>query len=87
MQEQQSEGGSSFMSFLLGGALGVIAGLLWAPRSGQETRERLQEWAENLQEKSQELYRQGREKVQEGAQKARRVVESGRNSFTDDQNT
>lgn len=46
-----SERDSSTMSFLLGAAVGGIAALLLAPRSGKETRRRLREEAEALQDR------------------------------------
>jgi gas vesicle protein len=41
----------SMMSFLLGAAVGGIAALLFAPRSGQETRRQLSETAGSLQDR------------------------------------
>ena len=46
-----SDRDSSTMSFLLGAAVGGIAALLLAPRSGEETRRRLREEAETLQDR------------------------------------
>ena len=37
------DGGSAFMAFILGGLTGAALALLYAPRSGRETREMLNE--------------------------------------------
>jgi gas vesicle protein len=39
----ETNGGLKFPSFIVGMALGAVAGLLWAPRRGKETREYLRE--------------------------------------------
>ena len=39
--ESQGRGGDVLLGFLAGAALGAALALLFAPRSGQETRERL----------------------------------------------
>jgi gas vesicle protein len=39
----ETNGQLRFPSFIVGMALGAIAGLLWAPRRGKETREYLRE--------------------------------------------
>jgi gas vesicle protein len=49
---------NTVMAFVLGAAVGGLAALLLAPRSGQETRRRLLETAEDL-------YETGEEKVKE----------------------
>lgn len=43
---------SVLLSFLLGGLAGAGLALLFAPKSGQETRERLRELAEEAKEKA-----------------------------------
>lgn len=40
-----------FKSFLAGGLLGVIGGLLIAPKKGEETREKLKEETSKISEK------------------------------------
>lgn len=48
-------------SFLLGAAAGAALGLLLAPRSGEETRERLMDWLEDKREKARDLIEKERE--------------------------
>ncbi len=66
--------GNSFLWFLAGLGIGAIAGVLYAPRSGAETREVLRSKAE-----------EGREFVRNRAQQARQQAEEwvgrGREAF------
>lgn len=82
--------------FILGGLLGTALALLFAPRAGDETRERLLDSAEELRdrarERADEVMRKvrdaagdfsevGRAKIDEGATKLREAVERGREVF------
>ena len=69
-------GGSVFGAFLLGGMVGAVLGLLFAPRSGKETRDMLAERADEYWGQAGDLYATGKEKV--GA-----VYETGVSSATD----
>jgi gas vesicle protein len=51
-------------SFLFGLGLGIGLGVLFAPMSGEETRNTLQERAQDLATNARESCEQGREKVQ-----------------------
>lgn len=56
---------SSFMSFLVGLLSGIIVGILYAPRSGKETREILKKVAEEYSEKGKEVYREKSKDIKE----------------------
>ena len=58
-------GGSVFGAFLLSGIVGAVLGLLFAPRSGAETREMLTEKAEEYWGEAGDMYATGKEKVTE----------------------
>jgi len=47
-----TKNGSGFMAFLLGGAIGAVVGLLYAPRPGTETRQILTEEGRELMDKT-----------------------------------
>ncbi|MDE2141472.1 MAG: YtxH domain-containing protein [Elusimicrobia bacterium] len=47
--------GAGLLYFLAGTAVGAALGVLFAPRSGQETREQLGDWLKERKEKGSEL--------------------------------
>ena len=51
-------------AFLFGLGLGIGLGVLFAPMSGEKTRNSLQERAQGLASSARETYKQGRERVQ-----------------------
>jgi gas vesicle protein len=51
-----------FKGLLIGGAIGAIIGILYAPKSGEETREDLMRKAEELKEKTKTEYESALEK-------------------------
>ncbi len=69
-------GGGVLGAFILGGAIGAVLGLLFAPRSGKESREMLSGAAEKYWGEGKELYETGVSKVTE-------VYESGREVATE----
>jgi len=59
----ERRGGSVFGAFLFGGLIGAVLGLLFAPRSGQETREMLAEKGQEYVGEGKEIYEEGRERL------------------------
>ncbi|MGB2925563.1 MAG: YtxH domain-containing protein [Limnothrix sp.] len=51
----RNDGGSFFNGLFIGGAIGAIAGLLYAPRSGKETRKILKKSIDTLPELAEDL--------------------------------
>jgi gas vesicle protein len=51
-------------AFLFGLGLGIGLGVLFAPMSGEEARNTLQERAQDLASSARETYEQGRDRVQ-----------------------
>ena len=43
MAEHENQQGHFFTGFLIGGALGVLAGIVFAPKSGKELRSNIKE--------------------------------------------
>jgi gas vesicle protein len=69
-------GESILGAFLLGGVVGAVLGLLFAPKSGKENREFISSKAREYWGEGMEYYETGREKVSE-------VYESGREKATE----
>lgn len=80
-QNESSSGNSTLLAFMLGSAVGVIAGLLLAPRSGKETRQRLQEWMEDLEGKGEELLEEGRDLWEQGKETLQDKWQQGKETF------
>jgi len=60
----EKDTGTSFaIGFILGAAVGVAIGFLYAPKPGRETRALLKEKAERAAEKAKEAAAEAREKV------------------------
>ena len=62
-------------SFLIGLGLGVGLGILFAPMSGEETRNNLSDRANDLASSARETYEQNRDRVQRGVQSIRGTAE------------
>lgn len=80
------------VSFLLGAATGFILGILFAPASGKETREKIKAQAAKTGEKAKESYqkisqeaekgiRVVREKAQEGIEAIKEFIEKKKEEF------
>jgi gas vesicle protein len=70
-RDEGAGAGSVLLGFLLGALSGAAIALLYAPRSGRETREYLGEKA-----------REGRERAAEAAAKSREVLNQGRETLS-----
>lgn len=73
--------GSSLIWFLAGLGLGAAAGILYAPRSGNETREQLRARAEEGREYVKNRAREAREQDAQWADKGRDVVSQQKEQF------
>lgn len=63
--------GSGFLWFLAGLGIGAAVGILYAPKAGEETRQRLREVAEEGRDSVRERARQAREQAGNWADKGR----------------
>ncbi|MDR1422490.1 MAG: YtxH domain-containing protein [Coriobacteriales bacterium] len=63
-----------FGSFVIGGLVGAALGILFAPRSGEETRAQLAEKADEYWGKGVSFYDQGKARVQEGVAGVQPVI-------------
>jgi gas vesicle protein len=73
--------GNSFVWFLAGLGLGALAGVLYAPRSGSETREVIRARAEEGREYVKNRAREAREQASTWADRGRDVVNQQKDQF------
>lgn len=73
-------GGSKFGCFLAGMGIGAIMALLFAPRSGEETREYLKDRADDLRDDARRRVRELRERAEEYGEKGKEFVGRQRES-------
>jgi len=73
--------GSSFVWFLAGMGLGALVGVLYAPRSGSETREALKNRAEEGREYMRNRAREARDQASEWVDRGRDVVSQQKDQF------
>lgn len=69
-RDEGAGAGSILLAFLLGAVTGAAVALLYAPATGQETRDFLEEKT-----------REGREKAAEAAAKGRQIINQGRETL------
>lgn len=72
---------NSFVWFLAGLGIGAIAGVLYAPRSGDETRQALRSRAEEGREFVRDRARQAREQAAGWADRGREVLSQQKEQF------
>ena len=72
---------NSFLWFLAGLGFGAIAGILYAPRAGSETRDVLRSKAEEGREFMKERARQAREQATGWADRGREVLNQQKEQF------
>ncbi len=73
--------GNSFLWFLAGLGVGALAGVLYAPRAGSETREALRSRAEDGREFVRNRARQAREQASEWVDRGRDVLNQQKEQF------
>lgn len=90
-----SDRGSKLLYFVIGGGVGAIIALLFAPRSGKETRqliaqkageskEYLSNAARNVQEKANEVLDQTRETLTQKKSQLSAAIEAGKQAYRDE---
>lgn len=75
------DGGNSFVWFLAGLGLGALAGVLYAPKSGSETREQLRAKAEEGREYMRQRAQEVKDQASQWADKSRDAVNSQKDQF------
>src|SRR5207248_9611674 len=75
------DSGTSFVWFLAGLGLGALAGVLYAPRAGSETREAIRARAEEGREFVKNRAREARDQASQWADKGREKVTQQKEQF------
>lgn len=79
---RENEGLTIFGAFLVGAGVGAVIALLYAPRSGKETRRMISRKAEDgadyIAAKGKEFRRQAEDFVEKGRETAERIAERSR---------
>jgi len=73
--------GNSFLWFLAGLGIGAVVGVLYAPRSGEETREVLRSKAEEGRERVRQQARRVREQAGDWVDRGRDVLNQQKEQF------
>jgi len=73
--------GSILLAFLLGAVSGAAVALLYAPQSGEQTREYLGEKANEARARAAEAAARGREAIAQGRETLSTALERGREAY------
>ena len=67
--------------FLIGGVIGAALGILYAPKSGEETREDISKKTDELLAKAKEEYEQAAKKLSDLAERGKEEIQDARGRF------
>src|SRR3972149_2898630 len=75
MSDDRGFGGAAvLLAFLLGGAFGALATLLYAPESGKRARVRIRRFTDELQERALDVAEEVRDRVEDAVDQGREAV-------------
>jgi len=78
----RDSGSDVLMAFLIGGVAGAALALLFAPRSGEETRELISDSAREGARRARDAAERGREIGERAVERGRRLVDDAAQSVT-----
>jgi gas vesicle protein len=81
MPNDNTSSGAVMLAFLAGAVTGAAVALLFAPASGEETREYLGQRARESRARAREAVEQGRSLVQQQREHVASAVERGREAY------
>ena len=73
--------GTVLLAFLLGAVSGAAVALLYAPASGEETREYLGQKAREGRQRAGEVAERGRQAINQGRETLAHAIERGREAY------
>jgi gas vesicle protein len=74
MTDRGSSAGLVLLSFIVGGFAGGVLGILFAPKSGKETREDIAEAASEMKKEAEKFAREAKDKVDGFVEESRGVI-------------
>lgn len=81
MSRDSNGAGSVMMAFVVGAFTGAAVALLFAPASGEETRERLSQKAREGRDRARDAVEQGREYYERQRDNLASAIDRGREAF------
>jgi gas vesicle protein len=90
--DEKKEFGKMLVAFFAGGAIGAMLGILFAPASGTETRQKIKDTSVNVKDKAMEkldeakegttnLFSRGKEKVGDVKSQIQAAFEAGKGAY------
>ena len=80
-RDEGAGAGSIMLAFLLGAVSGAAVALLYAPATGEQTREYLGDRAREGREKAAEAAQKGREVLNQGRETLNAAIDRGRDAY------
>jgi gas vesicle protein len=77
----ENHDGNSFLWFLAGLGVGAVVGVLYAPRSGDETRDAIRSKAQEGSERARQTARRAREQANDWVDRGRDVINQQKEQF------
>ena len=81
MSQNNNSTGPVLMAFVLGAVAGAAVALLYAPATGEETRQRIKDKAREGREKAEAVAREGRDFLSRQRENLTAAVDRGREAF------
>jgi gas vesicle protein len=81
MSNEGAGAGSILLAFLLGAVAGAAAALLYAPATGDETREYLGKKARESRDRAADAAAKGREVINQGRETITTAIERGKEAY------
>lgn len=75
--------GDFLKGLIVGGLVGIISGILFAPKSGKETRQDIVKASDSARRRLKEMEAEAEKKIEEAGKKVGGLVQQGKEAFQD----